>query len=73
MKEICQFSNTSDPPHLATQHIVWGCLNQHVHDFPICRYHIYPWEQQFNRDVIYCLSCPEQAAEYLVDTRGMGL
>lgn len=76
MKEICEYSNNQElpTPHLATQHIVWGCLNLHVCAISICRYHISAWETKFaGKEGIWCLLCAERAADYLVDRRGMGL
>jgi hypothetical protein len=50
----------------ATTVIFWGCLQQHIREFPVCPKHYHMWITWHNNGQIRCANCMENSAEYMI-------
>ena len=56
----------NDQCHSPATHIVlWGCLDQHVMEFLVCKNHLTHWLAQTQQKQINCAYCYGSAAAYL--------
>lgn len=54
-------------PQPATEIILWGCLQQHIMEFTVCRQHMNQWITEYHTGEIQCAHCMGYAASYLTN------